>query len=333
MTKRHISLDKVLTGSWEQMVRLLFKPFEFERWLILGVCAWMVMLVYDLGSILGHFFDRFSTDPETMTRLAGAVGKIAGGTEGSLFERIIQETGFAAGTLYLIAGAYGIYLLLCVVLYWVRCRFEFVLLANLLRGTGEIRKPWREFRAEGNSYFWWTLLISCAVFAVNMAFLAGTAFQAVPWVKDLSNTHQISLPGTGLWCWAGAWMVVALILNYYCWFFYQLLIPIMYRDKLTFGEGIRIMNRLFWKRFWICFLFYLVMMIVICGFIVLVAAASCVTCCIFFLLLTNVPYVRALLVLPLWVFYRLIGVAFLEELDPREPEPGEGSIEVAEPAE
>lgn len=322
MEKRTISLDKVLTDSWKRMVQLLFRPFNFKYWLIISFCAWMTILVYDLASFQQRILNLVFAPLHDSESFKNAVQYIFKGNDGTWWDRLLQELEPYTGIICLIVGIYFAYLLLCLVIYWIRCRFEFVLLSNLLRGTQEIRNPWREHRKIGNSYFIGSFLVNCIVFLYYLVILAILAPQLVSYVKELFDNDGVVLPGPGVWICVGILTVSGILISYYMWFFYQLLIPIMYRDNLTFLQGLRVMNRLFWKRFGVCFLYYLVIMVVWFGFFVAILIASGLTCCIFFLILTNVPYVRAVIVLPFWVFFRLLGVNFLEELDPREPEPG-----------
>ena len=330
MEKRAISLDQVLTASWKRMVGLLFKPFDFKKWLILGFCAWMTILIYDLASIQQRILEPMFQNLEQSESFNQTVHNIFKGTEGTLWSRLLQELEPYTGIICLIAALYIGYLILCLVVYWVRCRFEFVLLANLLRGTQEVRNPWREYRKIGNSYFIGSFLVNCLVFLYYMVILAILMPMLIAYLTELA-AGEVSLPGPGIWICLGILLVSAIILGYYMWFFYQLLIPIMYRDKLTFRQGLRVMNRLIWKHFGICFLYYLVIMVVWFGFLIAVLAASALTCCIFLLLLTSVPYIRAVIVLPFWVFFRLLGFRLLEELDPRDPEPESGSGPLPEP--
>lgn len=342
MGKRQISLDKVLNDSWKRMVQLLFRPFDFKFWLIIGFCAWMTILSIDLGSLMSRIVTPFFETMEQSVSVENAVHHVLKGTDGTFWSRLLQELEPATGIIWLVAGIYVVYLLLCLAAYWIRCRFEFVLLANLLRGTQEIRKPWQEYRKIGNSYFIGSILVNCIVFLYYVVILAVLTPQLIVYAGEISTHNELVLPGPGIWICAGLLMVSTIVISYYMWFFYQLLMPIMYRDNLTFRQGIRVMNRLVWKHFGICFLYYLVMMVVLLGGIIAFGVVSGLTCCIYLLVVTNVPYVRAILVLPFWVFFRLIGPRFLAELDPREPEPdsrdgvaaGEGrSIPAEQPVE
>ncbi|MDR0932048.1 MAG: hypothetical protein LBM70_03400 [Victivallales bacterium] len=319
MCQNQISLDAVLTESWAKMRQLLFKPFRFNYWLILGFCAWMTILASEMGNVYSHIF-RYTTNSTIKTDVIIPSTQPAGTPVGQqLWQEITR--GITMNMLYF-GVLMAIVVIISLILYYFRCRFEFIFLANLMRNTDEIAKPWREFKKQGNSYFWWTLLIGLIMLSVNLAFAFGTIFNVAPWLLEIVKNRNFTLPGSVFWAWVGAWIIVALIMSYYFLFLYQLLIPIMYRDNLTFKAGLRVMNKLIFERFGICFLYYLVLMIVLFAWGLVFVAAICVTCGLF-LVLMMLPYVNAVVLLPFFVFYRLIGVNFLEKLDPRMPPTGE----------
>ncbi|MPN39680.1 hypothetical protein SDC9_187209 [bioreactor metagenome] len=125
---------------------------------------------------------------------------------------------------------------------------------------------------------------------------------------------------------SGAWLLLALLIGIYFWFFPFLLVQIMYRDRVGFIEGLRHMNVLLLRNLWKCVLFWLMMMIFMFAFGLAILAACVLTCCLV-LIVISIPYIRAVALLPYWVFLRLSGVELLRALDPREePPPPEAVI-------
>ena len=218
MGKRQISLDKVLNDSWKRMVQLLFRPFDFKFWLIIGFCAWMTILSIDLGSLMSRIVTPFFETMEQSVSVENAVHHVLKGTDGTFWSRLLQELEPATGIIWLVAGIYVVYLLLCLAAYWIRCRFEFVLLANLLRGTQEIRKPWQEYRKIGNSYFIGSILVNCIVFLYYVVILAVLTPQLIVYAGEISTHNELVLPGPGIWICAGLLMVSTIVISYYMWF-------------------------------------------------------------------------------------------------------------------
>ena len=113
MGKRQISLDKVLNDSWKRMVQLLFRPFDFKFWLIIGFCAWMTILSIDLGSLMSRIVTPFFETMEQSVSVENAVHHVLKGTDGTFWSRLLQELEPATGIIWLVAGIYVVYLLLC----------------------------------------------------------------------------------------------------------------------------------------------------------------------------------------------------------------------------
>ncbi len=341
MADRHISLDRVLTSAWKSMVRILFKPFSLERWLALGLCSWMLTLGGEAGGNFGNFFPR-PAPPNTSGKTAAQswerLDHVLNGTDAPFLRRLAAELGIQDSTLYLwivgIAGFLILVLVLIVLFSWLRSRFEFIFLDNLVHDRHEIKRPWREFKALGNSYFVGSLIFMLLLLAFNLL-VAGTGAGIVcSWLSECAAARHLVGFGSsrilGTILLTGSWFLISCAVGLYIWFFFYLLVPIMYREQVGFKEGLRRMNGLFRHHFWNCVLFWLVMLIVQFGFGLAVLAVGLATCCLLFFLL-SLPYIGAVVMLPYWTFLRMAGVELLEELDPRPQPPPEP--EAAEPEE
>lgn len=333
MAERHISLDRVFSDSWKSMVRILFKPLSLERWLVLGFCCWMLMIGGELGTLLQIAPGRL-LPISTLHRLARklhslklweTLDHILNGSDGGFLHRVatglrIEPAALSHG-LWTVAAVTLLFLAFSILCYWLTCRFCFVFLDNLVQEKNEIRRPWREFRELGNSYFLGSLGFSVAILAINLAFLGVGVAIVCSWLSECAAARQFAAFGdervflTVLL--AAAWVVVSLALGVYFWFFYYLLLPIMYRDRVGFGEGLRRMNLILLKHFGTSFLFWLMMLVIQFGFGLAVAAAMLLTCGLMVFVI-GLPYVRGIVFLPVWAFLQLSGVRLLEELDPKE---------------
>lgn len=340
MADRHISLDRVLTSAWKSMVRILFKPFSLERWLALGFCCWMLTLGGEMGNI-ANFYPRPAyshSSGNTVARNWERLDHVLNGNDAPFLQRLAAELGIEHSTLSLwIIGIAALLLLsaaLVVLFYWLRSRFEFIFLDNLMNDRHEIKRPWREFKALGNSYFAGSLIFVVLILGFNLLILGFGAGLVCSWLSECAAVRHLVGFGETRILWAlllgGGWFFISCAIGLYFWFFFYLLVPIMYRERIGFSQGLRRMNSLFLRHFWSCVLFWLVMLIVQFGFGLAVLVAGLATCCLLFLLI-GLPYVGAVLMLPYWTFLRLAGVELLKELDPRPEPPREP--EVAEPEE
>ena len=92
----------------------------------------------------------------------------------------------------------GICVLICVVLLlivlfaWLRARGRFILMDCIVRNRAAIVEPWKEFRAEGNSFFLFSLVVVCVLIAVIV--IAGLVL-IVPFIPWRAQAQ----PGVAFW--------------------------------------------------------------------------------------------------------------------------------------
>ena len=80
------------------------------------------------------------------------------------------------------------------VLLWLRARFEFILIDNLVKNRQQVSAPWREHRSEGNSSFLWQLLF----FALTLAALLSVLLPGALLFLNLLSGHAPKLEGEQL---------------------------------------------------------------------------------------------------------------------------------------
>ena len=89
----------------------------------------------------------------------------------------------------------GICVLVCVVLLlivlfaWLRARGRFIFVDCIVRNRAAIVEPWKEFRAEGNSFFLFSLLVVLVV--VPVIVIAGLVL-IVPFIPGAIRLNPVS---------------------------------------------------------------------------------------------------------------------------------------------
>ena len=97
----------------------------------------------------------------------------------------------------------GICVLICVVLLlivlfaWLRARGRFILVDCIVRNRAAIAEPWKEFRAEGNSFFLFSLLVVLVLIAVIV--IAGLVL-IVPFIPGAIRLNRVSHFGSAFRC-------------------------------------------------------------------------------------------------------------------------------------
>ena len=281
-----------LRRAWSRSQRMLFRPFRFSAWLVLGFAA---------------FLSEFNTRGGYQFHLKQHASRI-------LWPHASGPSGIFGGMLWTGLGALLLagLVILGVLLAWINSRGRFVFLDDVIHERAAIVQPWQLHARLANSLFGWTLIFAavCAVLAILMA---------LPFVAVLTSLWS---EGRFRWEMLGAlWVLLAMFLPFVVVAATILLalgdfvVPIMLR------QGIGVLAA--WSRFLALlrahpgpFVGYALFVF---GLSVLVAAALLalgVATCGVGLVLFTLPYVSSVVLLPIHVTFRGLGPEFLAQFGP-----------------
>jgi hypothetical protein len=294
-----ISYSQALGGAWQRMAGLLFRPFDLGRWFVIGFTAWLASFLDSgtSGSGLQRLVE-YQEDRPVDTWSEGI---------GDAARNVMAEAWLAVlvGTLVILA------LLVGVVMLWIGSRGQFMLLDNLVHRRSEVTRPWREFAAQGDSLFLWQLVYAVVSFVLVAALVvSGILTGGVLLAADEAALTVPFFVGAGI----VAFLVVA-VLVFIEFFLLHAVVPIMWRYRCPATAA--------WGRFLAVFrarpgplvLFGLLQLGValVGASVVLVVALA--TCCVGLVLMV-LPYVGAVITLPVPVFQRYLDLEFLGRLEP-----------------
>jgi hypothetical protein len=289
--------------AWARMKQILFTPFDMAKWFTIGFSAWLATLGEGGGGAnplawmdTGKESDKFAT--------LGGIEQMLAPVKTALREHY---------NVILIAGAVTAVLILALslVLLWLRCRGKFMFLDNVVNNRACVGEPWTAFAQHARSLFWWLLAYSLVCLLVLAAVAALAVFKVViPCVKARAFLLPSVIPlAAGL---AVFLLVLGIVTAYVSRFLNDFVVPLMYRHDLTAREA--------WARFRPLFrahaglfvrygLFYLVLTIIagLC-----VVGVVLITCCLAGCLMV-IPYVGAVVLLPMTTFFRLYSLEFLAQ--------------------
>lgn len=291
--------SRPLSDAWQKTNDLLFHPFDLGRWFVLGWTAFLASLME--GGGLDNWSGRAS---EVFDR-----DIVSGGASQ------VSDLAVAWGVAMLVVLGLALALLLAVVLGWIGSRGQFMLMDNIVHRRTEVAAPWREFKAEGDSLFLWSLMFRIAVVVtVGGLVVVGTV------VLGLGSA---GLPDAGVGPLVLAAVVVggtlvfvlAVTAAYVEFFLVRIIVPIMHHRRCSCSDAWRVFGAAFRIQPWdfvLYGLFHLGLAVVIGALLI---GAGLLTFCIGFLLMM-IPYVGTVLTLPVPVLQRSLDLEWLSQFGP-----------------
>lgn len=313
-----------LERALEHMRLMLFRPFGFEKWLVLGFAAFLADLdeYFSVGTWGGDVEDAFQE--ATAEPLVGCLPS-AITDRFDFFGCEAVLTGLSA---VLIAAFVIVVLAFGLALLWVNSRGKFIFLDNVVTKSAAIREPWKRLNKQGNSLFLWRLGFFFAGLLV-VALLGGLGL--------LLGVISHSFGGEDLAPMAVAGFVLLglpfiIPVLYIVLWVESFVLPIMHRLDLTVLPAVE----LFWGMLKERPLPYLLYGLVYLGLLIcvftLVTVFGLATCCLAFIWFT-IPYLNALILLPISLALRAYSLAWIGQIDPRFGLDAEGDGPVSLPAE
>ena len=284
--------------SWRCMKRILFTPFDAGKWFILGFSAWLSTLGEGGGGSANF----------NLGDLGGGQGLPFGGDKPP--ENFREFIEMVPAIVWIIAAAtIVVSVVLMIVVLWVRSRGKFMLLDNVLRDRFEVVAPWRRFKQLGNSLFLWNLCYGLVTGLLVLLWLALVAFAVViPCIRAetfLTETVPIIVIGSLLF------IAMIIVFGYITRFVEDLVLPVMYRFDITVMAAWRHvldMAKGNWGNLLLYGFFYFVLTI---GATMVAQLVVLVTCCA-----AALPYLGAVILLPITVFFRAYSVEYLAQFGP-----------------
>lgn len=282
------------TGAVEHTRRHLF-PFSFERWLALGLVAFLDQC--GRGGISGSIPGGGGPGPGWPGSSSGSGSGDGLGSFGAwLGDNAALVVGIAVIVLALMVAFIALVL-------WINSRATFVYVENVATGGADIARPWRAHAERARSYFAWRFGLALGVMVAGLT-LAGLILAAVIRLSDdgyrLAMALVLLVPWLVLLIFGAALLSVALR---------DFAAPIQMAAGVDCGEALRRVGHLV-RAHPLAFFLYIVLKVVfgIAQGIVLMTAA-CFTCC-----LILIPVVTQTFLQPLFYFERAWPLYLLRQM-------------------
>jgi hypothetical protein len=278
-----IEIFKPFGEAFELMKKILFQPFDFKKWLVIGFVAWLANLAGSGGGF-NYQYDR----REHVQTLNQTISQI-------------PQPVLITGICVLIC----LVLALVLVVAWLRARGGFMFTDCIVKNRGAVAAPWREFRTEGNSYFLFSLLVGfillIAAAVLSLPFM-------VPIIADVTfrHTHTVYLIST-----IAAWAFVMILLLVAWSVLASFMGPIMYVRRCRAFEAFGAAAGLISEHPGEVLLYWLFLIVLALASALVACVVTCATCCI-----TAIPYVGTVILLPVFVLLRSFSLLFIRQFGP-----------------
>jgi len=279
------------------MMKMLFRPFDLGRWFIIGFAAWLAQL--------GQSGGGFNFNP-------GGGGHHNGGNLqnelGQAKDYVLNNLGWI---IPLVIGVVVVMFALWLLITWLNSRGKFMFLHCVAWNRAEVAVPWRSFAAQGNSLFWFRVVLAAAGLLIFLPLIAAGVMVGFGMVEQ---SHWDTARVIGL-------AVLALVLIGFAILFAlvgkltaDFVVPIMMIRRCTCLAGWRILRT--WMganlgRLILYLLFQIVIAMVTGTLVLFVAVITCCACC-----LLLVPYISSVILLPVSVFLRAYSAHYLAQYGP-----------------
>ncbi|MBN1348264.1 hypothetical protein JXJ21_02545 [candidate division KSB1 bacterium] len=295
----NIAYIRPLSQAWTRMKKALFEPFDIGKWFIVGFTAFLAGLTECPGTGNGN------TNPGRRGRLD--------------LDDIVNFPHYAwewlmdhPGWFTLIIVVLLLFFLFIVLLTWLSSRGKFMFLDNVVHDRAQVSLPWNEFKSLGNSLFIWRFFFGLICLVLVLLFLLSCYFIFVYLYEIDARFPTTILAIIGMVLSGLALMIVT---GYISLFLNEFVIPIMYRDRIKTNAAWGKFLPLFSKHFLYFILYGLFIFVLTFVIIICVIILGFLTCCIGFLFLI-IPYISAVVTLPISYTMRAFSLEFLEQFGP-----------------
>lgn len=288
-TPERIELIAPLGKALRHTGKVLFEPFNMGKWFVIGFCAWLAALGKGGAPSFGYRFNSNSF------------------RQGSREARQFIES--LPWVVPLVIGATIFGMILYLLFLWISSRGKFMFLYCAANNCAFVKYPWGQFRRQGNSLF----LFRLVVWILGMICLGLTALLGFALFAALKTGFPPE--GAIILAVLGAAMIglpLAMVIFTVADVTEDFVIPIMIRQGRLCIPAWKVcwqLIRAHFNKFVLYWLFKLLLSIVIGA---MVFAFVMGTCCIGGIILL-IPYLNAVLLLPITCFKRSFSAFYLRQ--------------------
>jgi len=320
-----ISCITAAENAFHRTGDMLFRPFRFKYWLLLGLGAWLTLFGENgTPMFTGNMSDKL-INPLTIenTFHLFAAGK---------WDEALTSMGIPFGiqALLIILCCAGVFMVCWWLLVaWIKAQGNFLYLDLIVKQENTtIKESFLTHLRQGNSAFWWKLVVCIICTMLSAVAFLLPLILTEGWIRECIATATLNSPSDMAICGmvlSGCCGITMLLLTaLVMFFFYQFIIPLMYLGKMKALDASMMFLRLLMARP-LPFVKYLLLIIAlkVClgiAIILTVTVVILITCCLALIPLSVIyvllilPYTWAVVTLPLLLFFRLCSLELLDQM-------------------
>jgi hypothetical protein len=290
-----------ISPALERVKCVLFRPFDLGKWFVIGFCAWLAYLGETGGGSGGGNYNFGNHAGHSGADFRHALDR----ARDYLLNNLDWIIPLAAFLIVVILGLGLLFL-------WLSSRGKFMFLHCVALNRAEVTEPWNKFASEGNSLFWFRLVLALAgmILTLPLLVIIGVMIFKMIYRGEPDLAGIMMAIGLGLALILGA-IVFAIIKK----FTVDFVVPIMLLRRTKCLAAWREFYGLLAAYFWLFVLYILFQIVLGMAIGILIVMAVLVTCCCAGCLML-LPYLGTVLLLPVLVFKRSYPLYFLAQFGP-----------------
>ncbi|MEO8044078.1 MAG: hypothetical protein ABI674_04165 [Spartobacteria bacterium] len=277
-TEPRIEIFAPFGEAFETTTKILFRPFDLGKWLVIGFAAWLATM-FSSG---GFNFRSYNKDTWNW--------------KGQMNDHPFSLHDAPPWLLPVLIVGGIVAFALVLLLLWLNSRGRFMFTDCIVRNRGAIARPWREYRTEGNRYF----LLQLVITICSMFIFGGLA---VVFVLGWHWKYSI-LPLPLVILFAVTFFLVALVIG----LIMKFTVPVMYRQRCPAMDAFTAVWRLIVAHPGVFILFWLFYVLLFIAAVMIGCVAACFTCC-----LAALPYIGTVILLPVVMFLFTYPLCFIRQ--------------------
>ena len=293
----NISVTQPVELAIERVKQILFRPFDFAKWISIGFCAWL--------ATIGQGGSNFNFNKQSLP------GK------NNFNHALAQARDYTMDNLVWIIPLTAVLILILAVVWialvWLSSRGKFMFLHCVAMNRGEVAVPWRKYAPEAKSLFLFRLALGVTGIFISILMLA---IIADPLLKAFQHNWDFS---------TGSWLLIIPTILLYLFACILLgiinslttnfVVPLMYLRGGSCQKNWEVIYNLIKANFGNWIIYFLFQILLGIGIFILIMLVVLITCCVAGCLIA-LPFIGSVLLLPITVFQRSYALYYIAQYGP-----------------